>query len=349
MKPDPLNHFGMITSIAWNSNKWQDQPTKHDLDTIQYKNPKETRLTADYLSFAHQKMGKPGEYFVTFSSILKDQLPQNEKVKEINVLFLISTNHGGDGLRYVVGIYAFPEFSHDYKMHPDNTFKEGNIRSKTEHIVLLNNYLALNPLLDSAQILPEGKHLSSRGWNYLHKKNVTKIFRYILAQNPQQASLFELANMLGLDVPKQAEEELLTKDQKESVDDLSEIIKLEKEMMNASLKKKQRLSVYIERGTIAHKIKALTGYKCLICEKMGLNPLSFTKPNGIPYIETHHVIPVSQQQKGSLSITNLLTVCANHHRQFHYGNVNILENNNSFFTFDFDGKKIQIEKLKLEQ
>ena len=52
-------------------------------------------------------------------------------------------------------------------------------------------------------------------------------------------------------------------------------------------------------------------------------------------------------KQGSLSIANLLTVCANHHRQMHYGKVEIIEDRNECFIFKFDGKILKINKIKI--
>jgi hypothetical protein len=67
-------------------------------------------------------------------------------------------------------------------------------------------------------------------------------------------------------------------------------------------------------------------YKCLICEQLGQNLHDFKKENGTYCIEAHHVEPVANKKKGNLSISNLITVCANHHRQLHCGNSKVLVN-----------------------
>ena len=112
---------------------------------------------------------------------------------------------------------------------------------------------------------------------------------------------------------------------------------------------RQRISKFIERGTIAKKVKKLMGYKCLVCKALENEPLSFQKNNGELYIETHHVEPVSNLKKGALSLSNLLTLCANHHRQMHYGKVERIDNEeNEYFLFNIDGKEIKIEKINIE-
>ncbi|MCR8870531.1 HNH endonuclease [Peribacillus frigoritolerans] len=123
------------------------------------------------------------------------------------------------------------------------------------------------------------------------------------------------------------------------------ITELEKKYYNSVPEVKERVSRYIERGKIAKEYKKRTGFKCQVCEAFNLDPYSFKKPNGEYYVETHHVIPVSKLQAGSLLTNNLITVCANHHRQLHYGNIELIQNTNNYFVFELDGEIIKIKKM----
>jgi hypothetical protein len=125
------------------------------------------------------------------------------------------------------------------------------------------------------------------------------------------------------------------------------IYELEKYYKLASPEVKEVVSEKIERSPIAQRVKRITGYKCMICEKLNQSPYSFKKTNGEYYIETHHVIPVSQRRKGLLGVSNIITVCANHHRQLHYGNVTLWDTNDKKFDFEIDGKSIVIKKITL--
>ncbi|WP_197096108.1 HNH endonuclease [Paraclostridium sordellii] len=51
------------------------------------------------------------------------------------------------------------------------------------------------------------------------------------------------------------------------------------------------------------------------------------KRNDEYYSEAYHIIPVNEISKTKLSIDNLISVCANHHRQIHYGDVELITNN----------------------
>ena len=73
----------------------------------------------------------------------------------------------------------------------------------------------------------------------------------------------------------------------------------------------------------SHSARVRPGFRCQICEVLGQNPIGFIKKNGEPYVEAHHVMRVSKEEMGSLAVSNVMTVCANHHRQLHYGGIDV--------------------------
>jgi predicted HNH restriction endonuclease/predicted RNA-binding protein with PUA-like domain len=119
---------------------------------------------------------------------------------------------------------------------------------------------------------------------------------------------------------------------------------LERKYLNASPEVKVRVSKSIERGPVGGIVKKANGFKCQVCEALGSNPIGFLKKNGEPYVEAHHVMPVSTKQIGSLSASNVMTVCANHHRQLHYGGVEVTITEH---TFDLEmlGKPLKCPRL----
>lgn len=127
---------------------------------------------------------------------------------------------------------------------------------------------------------------------------------------------------------------------------LIDLEKLEEKYRNATPEVIYRISKTIERGTISQKIKEYNNYKCQICEGLDLHPYSFKKKNGEFYVETHHIIPVSESQKGSLGLTNMITVCANHHRQIHFGDIGITILDDKFI-IEIDDEIIEIKKINL--
>lgn len=133
-----------------------------------------------------------------------------------------------------------------------------------------------------------------------------------------------------------------------TVDTIEQIRNLENKYSNALPEVKETVSKRIERGPIAEKIKGLSGYKCQICDFIGESPYSFLKANGEYYIETHHVIPVAEEGAGVLGLSNLMTVCANHHRQLHYGNAVLVENDDEKFVFNVDGTVVVVDKFRIK-
>ncbi|CEN74606.1 putative restriction endonuclease [[Clostridium] sordellii] len=123
---------------------------------------------------------------------------------------------------------------------------------------------------------------------------------------------------------------------------------LNKIYQNADIKKKEKFVKVIERGKIASEIKKYVGYKCQVCEALGKNPYGFKKKNGDYYVETHHIIPVTDTEKSKLSVENLICVCPNHHRQIHYGNVGIISDNNKYIEYKIDDNIIKINKIDLD-
>lgn len=72
---------------------------------------------------------------------------------------------------------------------------------------------------------------------------------------------------------------------------------------------------------IVNKKKKECGCRCQICG------LTFLMDNGNYYCEAHHLIPISED--GSQGAENVIILCGNHHRMFHYAkdNISIREEN----------------------
>ena len=119
---------------------------------------------------------------------------------------------------------------------------------------------------------------------------------------------------------------------------LDQLAQLEQHYLYATPEVKKVMSRRIERGPIGDLVKKFHQYECQICKALGKKAVAFVKPNGQPYVEAHHVVPVSMGQIGSLSAANVISVCANHHRQMHYGGVTVQMNNDQFFIGLPEGK-----------
>jgi predicted HNH restriction endonuclease len=124
---------------------------------------------------------------------------------------------------------------------------------------------------------------------------------------------------------------------------LDTLAALEKQFLKASPEVKERVSRTIERGPVGRAVKKALGFQCQLCAALGQHPLGFHKKNGEPYVEAHHVMPVSALQVGSLAASNIMVLCANHHRQMHYGNVK-LQISQQTFDIHIDGKEHKISR-----
>ncbi len=131
-------------------------------------------------------------------------------------------------------------------------------------------------------------------------------------------------------------------------DTLEALARLEEKFRDACPEVKERVSRSIERGPVGALVKKLNGYKCQICQALGRDPIGFLKPSGEPYVEAHHVMPVSAGQAGSLGASNILTACATHHRQLHYGQASVSITATAF-DISLDGKTVQVGRPILDR
>lgn len=83
---------------------------------------------------------------------------------------------------------------------------------------------------------------------------------------------------------------------------------------------------------------------CQICVALASPSPAFIKKNESAYSEAHHVQPVSELAVGSLGCDNIMVLCPNHHRQAHYGNVEVLETEKLYWRILIDGKEVVIER-----
>ena len=77
-------------------------------------------------------------------------------------------------------------------------------------------------------------------------------------------------------------------------------------------------SAYARNPEIAKKCIVLSNYKCNLDE----NHESFITKKGKPYMEAHHLIPISYQDYFEYSLdveANIISLCPNCHRKLHYG------------------------------
>ena len=352
-----IENFGIITSISWNSNEWKDDPTEMDLKKSNYDFVKENAHAHEALNFGHEIYPAESDgTYIAYTPIF-NRLPSVENSKNVHIVFFISTDYSNNNKKMIVGCYGYPTIDKFTREAEHKKFEEydfGNVCSPVKDIIYFENHIEINNKnVQKLGLLPKGKKISQQGFNYLDSDNVFKILSLAVQANPKNKSFKKLIENLTVDANFTRDVITLVDVSKiiktDTADTLAEIQALENRMKKATPEIKERISRYIERGAIANKIKKITGYKCLVCEQFGDNPYSFKKLNGDYYVESHHVEQVSKLKKGSLSAANLITVCANHHRQLHYGNCEVLENNEDEFVFRIEDEEIEIKKIKLKK
>jgi 5-methylcytosine-specific restriction protein A len=76
--------------------------------------------------------------------------------------------------------------------------------------------------------------------------------------------------------------------------------------------KRRMTGSYVRVPKVRDMVLKRAGGVCEYCGKRG-----FLKADGKIYLETHHVILLSEQ--GSDTLSNVIALCPNHHREAHFG------------------------------
>ena len=186
------NNYGILASLDWNSNNWQQPSTEEDLNHSNFGYAKEHQFSFASLNFGYE------QYPADEKGFYLAQLPQLEtkpldyyKAKGIEVVFIKSRNWN-DSQNYIVGLYAFPSF--DKGSHPapidDVAFElEYNMKSLPKDICLLENFINLNTHPTLKTFVPKGKDIGKQSFAYLNKQNVLKLLDECSKANPQDARL----------------------------------------------------------------------------------------------------------------------------------------------------------------
>lgn len=231
------------------------------------------------------------------------------------------------------GIYAIVEVTRNPEILDDKSDPYWLIPEKKNEIVWRAPIKYLENLLDNPILIEN----FTRADEIIKTTAIIKGQQTITAEVPK--SDFDIIiencnlNIKSLDIL--SSEELL---------DITDIERLELKYQNSTPRIKERISKQIERGEISKAIKKFYNYECLICKTLGLPAKGFLKKNQVPYIETHHFFPVSTLKEGCLGHKNLMTLCANHHREIHYGMIESLKSNDTHFIIKMGNEILKIEK-----
>lgn len=240
--------------------------------------------------------------------------------------------------RLQAGVYGIVEIISKPSMIPDMDGEHWLTPEKYGAERLRVKIKYIKKLLDNPILLSDIKHIEEF-------QDETALIK------GRQVSSWSLSNQALGKIKELADSnnDLLNITQDLPLSNFDDLYKYEQKFFDATPRIKEVVSKRIERGDISKAVKKVNNYECQICKALNLDPHSFKKPNGEYYIETHHIIPVSQLEQGSLGTINLITVCANHHRQLHNGNVSRLENNEEFVRYRIDKSEVIIEKLNFNK
>ena len=124
--------------------------------------------------------------------------------------------------------------------------------------------------------------------------------------------VFNVEDYLPLITISKGDKEIIIEQDKDI--ELGELLKqFSEDMIQEELKNisKERLLHLVKRyRKIVEQQKKKYDYRCQICNE------NFLMDNGKYYCEAHHLIPISEN--GSQNADNVIILCANHHRIFHY-------------------------------
>jgi hypothetical protein len=105
---------------------------------------------------------------------------------------------------------------------------------------------------------------------------------------------------------------------------------------------KKVIGTRYERGPVGVAAKKYWGYRCMV-EGCGF---SFTKRNGEPYAEAHHLELLAAG--GADHPKNIVVLCANHHRMIHFADVTVGERTDEQLILRISGERVVIKHSRLE-
>jgi 5-methylcytosine-specific restriction protein A len=188
----PFDNYGILIGTDWNSNQWKALPTEQDLAQTNMENVKENGIMNTFTNFGHEIF--PTDEFGYYWGMLPHQMTtksDKDRIKDVKVALVRSVNWE-DGQNYIVGIYAFAEFTKGRKTSPIPEIEgrlEMNVRSLPSNIHLVKNFVNLTTHTNMAKLLPAGKLTPKKNYSYMKKENVLRILDELTTLNPDDTKL----------------------------------------------------------------------------------------------------------------------------------------------------------------
>ncbi len=185
-------NFGILTSMSWNSNNWEDQATVDDLIHSNYDYVKENGWMHEDLNFGYEKY--PSEEDGTYIAYtpLFNKLPSDDESRYVEIVFFRSLDYRIHK-NLIVGFYAQPyigNFNREAEHDLYNKYDWGNLASLPENIVRFEIPIEIsNEIVLKEKYLPTGKKIGQQGFNYLTYENVIRILDKATILNPNDNKL----------------------------------------------------------------------------------------------------------------------------------------------------------------
>ena len=174
----------------------------------------------------------------------------------------------------------------------------------------LMNLRALDPRAPQAG-LKGGSKLDEATWNEFFSKPSNSIDRALL--DPEYSRLWAQAD--GIDPSHQPRIETEAKRLAEkSIEELLEIYRNRPKNVSPR-RRSQSVASYDRDPMVVTLRKKLADNRC---EVVGCTSFTFENDAGEPFVEVHHLIPLSQT--GEDTLENTVALCPTHHRFLHIGN-----------------------------
>ena len=158
-------NIGILASMSWNSNGWQEPATREDIARSNFDYVKENGWMHEDLNFGFKKyvLEADGNYIAYTPQF--NTLPALEESKYVSIVFFKSFNyHNSKNL--IVGCYAFPDIGNFARNAEDKMYEMydfGNVKTTPECIVRFNNPVEISVELCATKgYLPKGKKLGKK-------------------------------------------------------------------------------------------------------------------------------------------------------------------------------------------
>jgi len=186
------NNIGILTPISWNSNLWQDEATDKDIAKSNFEYVKENGWMNEDLNFGYEKYeSEDDDYYIGYTPMFNN-LPAIEQSKYVDIIFFRSLDYQNK-VNCIVGFYSYPELGSFHRLANETLFDRyewGNVKAKTENIVLLKNFIPINDdIVKKFNFIPNRKKIGKMGFNYLFYENVISILDKATELNPDDKKL----------------------------------------------------------------------------------------------------------------------------------------------------------------